>query len=180
METEAMKVKRSDERRWGWTKIGGGEGFSLDVGRSTLSHQSRTKEPDHSIGDRGGERGAWCSFPRTLRCPYHFLCPPSGHRVLVTVVHAALLFHYLLIHFAIRRRERALTWPTHAHPSSRIGHESTPISSHFSSFRPFVAVPPTKTRRTSLGTISPFFSPLNFAKVMESGREFDRLLLFDL
>lgn len=28
--------------------------------------------------------------------------------------------------------------------------------------------------------VSPFFSPLNFAKVMESGREFDRLLLFDL
>lgn len=71
---------------------------------------------------RGGERGA---YPRTLRCPYHFLCPPSGHRVLVTVVHAALLFHYLLIHFAIRQREHALTWPTRAHPSSGIDRSSS-------------------------------------------------------
>ena len=50
------------------------------------------------------------SSERTFTCsPYHFLWLVGGHRVLVTVVHAALLFHYLLIHLAIRqdRRTRA-------------------------------------------------------------------------
>lgn len=47
-------------------------------------------------------------------CPYHFLWPAGGHRVLVTVVHAAIPFRYLLIHLAIRqdRRTRARIFPT--------------------------------------------------------------------
>lgn len=116
------------------------------------------KSRDHSIRDRGGgrererEREEPVSTYHSV-CPYHFLCPPSGHRVLVTVVHAALLFHYLLIHFAIRQRNTRL--PAR-HILLRLEnrlHESS---------HPFVVA--------NKPCLSPFLS-IYFAKVMETGAE---------
>lgn len=85
---------------------------------AVLSNSQQCRTTSHSFREEAPEwrfESARVDGPRNsgraFTCPYHFPWPVGGHHVPATVVHAALPFHYLLIHFAIRQDRGTRAYP---------------------------------------------------------------------